>query len=76
MAHYSPSRTSIHQSSSTNFHTVPTSPSGLLNKTSPTYRREGSTVGYTGYYPCQELPPDEIEQPCEKYMIRGATGKT
>ncbi len=72
---HSPSRTSLHQSSSNNFHTIPLSPSGLLNKTSPDYRRLPSTVGYTGYYPCQPKPPDELEQHCERYMIRGATGK-
>lgn len=44
------------------------------HKFSPAYQRSGSLKGYTGYYPHHNQSIDELEQPCEKYMIRGYTG--
>lgn len=44
------------------------------NKLSPIYRRPGSLTGYTGYYSHRGTETHELEQSCEKYMIRGYTG--
>ncbi len=44
------------------------------NKLSPIYRRPGSLTGYTGYYSHGGTETHELEQSCEKYMIRGYTG--
>lgn len=40
----------------------------------PNYKREGSVIGYTGFYPKPVDPPHILGQPLEKEMIRGYTG--
>ncbi len=47
----------------------------FVDKMEPTFRRQGSLIGYTGYYPCQPLPEHVLDERCEKYMIRGYTGR-
>jgi len=44
------------------------------NKLSPLYHRPGSLTGYTGYYAKHGSVTHELEQSCDKFMIRGYTG--